>query len=72
MVDKTGTLTLGRPTVTEVTGGMETLRLAASLERSSEHPIATAIVDFTRARNLDLAAVSGFNSHAGRGVLRHG
>jgi Cu+-exporting ATPase len=66
--DKTGTLTLGRPAVTEVTGGMETLRLAASLERGSEHPIATAIVDFTRARNLELAPVSDFNSHAGRGV----
>jgi Cu+-exporting ATPase len=68
VIDKTGTLTLGRPSVTEVTGGMETLRLAASLERGSEHPIATAIVAFTLARNLDLAAVSDFNSHAGRGV----
>ena len=66
--DKTGTLTLGRPSVTEVTGGMETLRLAASLERGSEHPIATAIVDFTRARKLELAPVSNFSSHAGRGV----
>ena len=68
VVDKTGTLTLGRPTVTEVTGGMETLRLAASLERGSEHPIAAAIVDFTQARNIDPAPVSDFNSHAGRGV----
>ncbi len=68
VIDKTGTLTLGRPTVSEVTGGMETLRLAASLERGSEHPIAAAIVAFTQARNLDLAAVSDFNSHAGRGV----
>jgi P-type Cu+ transporter len=68
VVDKTGTLTLGRPTVTEVTGGMETLRLAASLERGSEHPIAGAIVDFTQARNIDPAPVSDFNSHAGRGV----
>src|SRR4029077_16568792 len=48
VVDKTGTLTLGRPAVTEVTGGMETLRLAASLERGSEHPIAAAIMEFAR------------------------
>jgi len=66
--DKTGTLTLGRPAVTEVTGGMETLRLAASLERSSEHPIATAIVSAALTRNIELAPVSDFRSPAGRGV----
>ena len=68
VIDKTGTLTLGRPAVTEVTGGLETLRLAASLERGSEHPVATAIVAFTQARNIDLAPVSDFHSHAGQGV----
>src|SRR5207249_9256390 len=66
--DKTGTLTRGRPAVTEVTGGLETLRLAASLERGSEHPIATAIVAAAEARNIDLAPVSDFSSPAGRGV----
>ena len=39
VIDKTGTLTVGRPEIAEVTGGMETIRLAASLERGSEHPI---------------------------------
>jgi Cu+-exporting ATPase len=68
VVDKTGTLTLGRPSVTEVTGGLETLRLAASLERGSEHPIATAIVAAAEARNIALSPVSDFRSPAGRGV----
>ena len=68
VIDKTGTLTVGRPEITEVTGGLETLRLAASLERGSEHPIARAITAFTLERNLALAPVSDFRSHAGRGV----
>jgi Cu+-exporting ATPase len=68
VIDKTGTLTVGRPEITEVTGGPETLRLAASLERGSEHPIARAITSFTLERNLELASVSDFRSHAGRGV----
>jgi len=68
VIDKTGTLTVGHPEITEVTGGLETLRLAASLERGSEHPIARAITSFTLERNLALAPVSDFRNHAGRGV----
>jgi Cu+-exporting ATPase len=68
VIDKTGTLTVGRPEITDVTGGLETLRLAASLERGSEHPLAAAITAFTRERNITLADVSDFKSHAGRGV----
>ncbi len=68
VIDKTGTLTLGRPEITDVTGGLETLRLAASLERGSEHPLAAAITAFTRERHIALADVSDFRSHAGRGV----
>ncbi|WIM10648.1 heavy metal translocating P-type ATPase [Enhydrobacter sp.] len=70
--DKTGTLTVGRPTVSAVTGAAlpeaEVLRLAASLERGSEHPIAAAILDAARARAVALAAVADFESPAGRGV----
>jgi len=70
--DKTGTLTLGRPTVSAVTGAalpeVEVLRLAASLERGSEHPIATAILEAARMKNIALAATTDFESHAGRGV----
>jgi Cu+-exporting ATPase len=68
VIDKTGTLTVGRPEITDVTGGLETLRLAASLERGSEHPLAAAITAFTRERNIALADVSDFKNHAGRGV----
>jgi Cu+-exporting ATPase len=68
VIDKTGTLTVGHPEIAEVTGGLETLRLAAALERHSEHPIGRAIVEFARERRLDTATVTDFKSHAGRGV----
>ena len=68
VIDKTGTLTVGRPEIAEVTGGMETIRLAASLERGSEHPIARAILAFAQDRKLAVAPVGDFKSHAGRGV----
>jgi len=68
VIDKTGTLTVGRPEISEATGGLETLRLAASLERGSEHPIARAITSFAAERRLPTAPVSDFKSHAGRGV----
>ena len=73
VVDKTGTLTVGRPAVTAVVplGAMpepEVLRLAASLERGSEHPIATAILAAARERKLELAPVADFDSPSGKGV----
>ncbi len=68
VVDKTGTLTEGRPRITNVTGGIETIRLAAALERGSEHPIARMIVAMATERHLELPAVADFKSHAGRGV----
>jgi Cu+-exporting ATPase len=68
VVDKTGTLTEGKPRLTEVTGGIEALRLAASLERGSEHPLAATLVAAAEARGLTLAPVEDFQSAAGRGV----
>jgi len=73
VVDKTGTLTEGRPRVThvEATGSWseeEVLRLAASVEASSEHPLAAAIVTAARERGLRLEKVEGFQSEAGVGV----
>jgi Cu+-exporting ATPase len=73
VLDKTGTLTEGRPTVTSVVtlDGMadgDLLRLAASLERSSEHPLADAVVAAATARGLALAPASEFASLAGQGV----
>jgi Cu+-exporting ATPase len=73
LVDKTGTLTEGKPRLTDVladAGGDEQilLRLAASLERGSEHPLAAAIVAGARERNIDLKEPAEFESHTGRGV----
>jgi Cu+-exporting ATPase len=74
VVDKTGTLTEGRPclaTVVTVDGRDEAtlLRLAASLERGSEHPLGAAIVAAARERGLDLSQVENFRSVTGRGVI---
>ncbi|MFC1457845.1 MULTISPECIES: heavy metal translocating P-type ATPase [Microvirga] len=74
VVDKTGTLTEGKPAVTAVVpapgfGEDEILRLAASVERASEHPLATAIVAAATQRRLALADPEGFDSPTGKGAL---
>jgi len=74
VVDKTGTLTEGKPKVTAIVAlpGFEeaqVLRLAASVERGSEHPLAAAIVAAAGERKLELAPVRGFDAPAGKGVL---
>ncbi|WP_374468918.1 heavy metal translocating P-type ATPase [Phenylobacterium sp.] len=74
VVDKTGTLTEGRPAVTDVrpVGAFDeagVLRLAASLERGSEHPLADAIARAAAERGLALAEPVGFDSPVGKGVL---
>ena len=73
VVDKTGTLTLGKPRLISVrpaNGFQETdvLRLAASLERGSEHPLAAAIVEGAEERGLSPPPSSEFKSHTGKGV----
>ncbi|MGV8840470.1 MAG: copper-transporting P-type ATPase, partial [Bauldia sp.] len=73
VVDKTGTLTEGRPAVTAIRPAgrfdeAELLRLAASVERASEHPLAAAIVRAATDRGLRLADPAGFDSPAGRGA----
>ncbi|MBX3385587.1 MAG: copper-translocating P-type ATPase [Phycisphaeraceae bacterium] len=71
VLDKTGTVTKGRPEVVSVratAGEDELLRLAASVERLSEHPLARAVVLEAEARGLKLEEVSAFESVAGRGV----
>lgn len=72
VLDKTGTLTLGRPELVELgTQGMaepELLRLAASLEQGSTHPIAIAVLRAAEARELGLVAPQEFVSETGRGV----
>jgi Cu+-exporting ATPase len=74
IVDKTGTLTEGKPKVVAVwtvSGVAENdlLRLAGSLERSSEHPLAAAIVQAATARGLALTAAQDFDSPVGKGVI---
>jgi Cu+-exporting ATPase len=73
VVDKTGTLTRGRPEVVAVVPAdgfseSEVLRLAAGLERPSQHPLAEAVVRAAQARNLALPEVEGFDAPTGRGV----
>ena len=73
VVDKTGTLTEGKPAVTTVVTVIANaermlLGLVAALEQASEHPLAAAIVTAARQRGLDLPDVSGFESVTGRGV----
>jgi len=73
VVDKTGTLTEGKPRVTAILptegiGENELLRLAASLERASEHPLAVAILDGAIERGLELSEGSDFDSPVGKGV----
>jgi Cu+-exporting ATPase len=73
IIDKTGTLTEGKPTLSSVIPqpGFEEsdlLQLVASLERSSEHPLAAAIVKGAEVKKLSLADVVGFNSTTGKGV----
>ncbi len=74
VVDKTGTLTEGKPTVTSIITDegfeeAELLRLAASLEQGSEHPLAAAIVNAAKKQNLTLAKVMGFDSPSGKGAI---
>jgi Cu+-exporting ATPase len=73
VLDKTGTLTEGKPRVVSVipVAGIsepELLRTAASLEQGSEHPLASAILAAAKERGLAIGQVSDFHSYAGRGV----
>ncbi|MBP0441497.1 heavy metal translocating P-type ATPase [Tianweitania sediminis] len=73
IVDKTGTLTEGKPQLTDVVaaqgfGEDELLGLAASLERGSEHPLAEAIVDGARERGASLSVATDFEAVTGKGV----
>jgi Cu+-exporting ATPase len=68
LVDKTGTLTEGRPALTSFEGSGEALRLAASVEQGSEHPLAAAIVRGAHERGLPLEAARSVTAIAGRGI----
>jgi Cu+-exporting ATPase len=72
-IDKTGTLTEGKPTLTDVVPAAghteaDIIRFAASVESASEHPLAAAIVSAAKKRNLDLSPIENFESITGKGV----
>jgi P-type Cu+ transporter len=74
VVDKTGTLTEGKPRLTRLAAAGDIsedvlLRLAASLERASEHPLAAALVEGAAAREIGLAEASEFTAFPGKGVV---
>ena len=73
VVDKTGTLTLGKPRLVEVRAAPgfaedDVLRWSAALEKGSEHPLAAAIVDGAEERGIAIPASTDFESHTGKGV----
>ena len=76
VVDKTGTLTEGKPRVVSVVAAAgtqenaenELVRLVASVEQGSEHPLGAAVIDAAKSRGLALGAASEIQSHTGRGV----
>jgi len=73
VVDKTGTLTEGKPKLTDMIPAegvkdWELLQAAASLEKASEHPLAAAILAAAKERNIELVAIEGFQSVTGKGV----
>ncbi|MBD9444076.1 heavy metal translocating P-type ATPase [Rhizobium sp. RHZ01] len=74
IVDKTGTLTEGKPRLTDVValggiGEVRLLQLAASLERGSEHPLAEAILSGAEERGIELSDVTDFEARTGKGVV---
>ncbi|GAB4440597.1 MAG: heavy metal translocating P-type ATPase [Cyanobacteria bacterium J069] len=74
VLDKTGTITQGKPTVTDfvpvngIANELKLLRLAASLEQNSEHPLAEAVVQYARSQEVELTDPKGFEAIAGSGV----
>jgi len=73
ILDKTGTITEGKPTVTDIinfndSDKVQVLKLAASLESGSEHPLAQAIVSYTENEDITIEKVSDFNAVTGQGV----
>lgn len=68
VLDKTGTITKGKPEVTNFTGDEETLLLLASAEKGSEHPLAEAVVAYATEQDIDLVEVDDFNAIPGHGI----
>ena len=71
VMDKTGTITEGKPILTDIVTDLdqaEFLKIAGSLEKNSQHPLASAILNYTVEKNIDLEEITNFNSVSGRGL----
>ena len=68
ILDKTGTITKGKPEVTSFTGDEEALQLLASAEKGSEHPLAESILAYATEQDIDLVEVDNFSSIPGQGI----
>ncbi|MFD1173772.1 heavy metal translocating P-type ATPase [Oceanobacillus picturae] len=68
VLDKTGTVTKGKPEVTDFSGDQEALQLLASAEKGSEHPLAGAIVAYATENEMDFLEVEEFNAIPGHGI----
>lgn len=68
VLDKTGTITKGKPEVTDFSGDEETLQLLASAEKGSEHPLAEAIVAYATEKAIEFVDVDEFNAIPGHGI----
>lgn len=68
IMDKTGTITKGKPEVTDFTGDDDTLRLLASAEKGSEHPLAEAIVSYATEQDVEIVGVDDFTAIPGHGI----
>ncbi len=66
--DKTGTLTKGTPQVTDIYPNLTFLKIAASLEKGSEHPLAEAIVNYAKTKKISLSSVKNFKAHTSMGI----
>lgn len=71
VLDKTGTITKGKPEVTDYTGDAETLQLLASAEKGSEHPLAEAIVAYATEQDITINNVDDFDAIPGYGIKAH-
>lgn len=72
VMDKTGTITEGKPVVTDVVTDLdeyEFIKIAASIEKSSQHPLANAIINFAEEKNIKLENTENFHSVSGRGIV---
>ena len=71
VMDKTGTITEGKPILTDIVTDLDEenfLKIAGSLEKNSQHPLASAIINYAQEKNIDLDEITNFNSVSGRGL----